>query len=66
MWLIDKKADSEEPKKVTVAISINTAWSTLMKDDRLKNIKSDIPDKTRMMEVLQASLRQFQGIPQNP
>ncbi len=47
-------------KEVTVAVSINTAWSTLMKDDRLKNIKSGIPDTTRMMEVSQASLRQFQ------
>lgn len=46
-------------KEVTVTVSINTAWNTLMKEDRLKNIKLEhVPD--RITDVSQASLREFQ------
>ncbi len=47
-------------KQVTMAVTITAAWSTLMEDERLRNIKSEhAPTKVRIADAAQFSLHQF-------
>ena len=48
-------------REVTLTITPNVAWYILMEDDRLKDLKRTYtPDKLKMMDINQASLREFQ------
>ncbi len=48
-------------REVTLTITPSVAWYILIEDDRLKNLKrAYTPDKLKMIDVNQASLKEFQ------